>query len=136
VVGAADQSVRHADHPPGTAAPQSQPVPFIVAGLILATFGGVVFIVTGFSFMQAVTAEHMLGRLNATRRFIVWGVIPLGSLAGSALASQVGLRETLWVGTILSSLSFLPLLLSPIRSLGRMDDAVQGHSPIPVAADA
>ena len=118
------------------AAPQSQPVPFIVAGLILATFGGVVFIVTGLSFMQAVTPDHMLGRLNATRRFIVWGVIPLGSLAGGALASQIGLRETLWVGTILSSLSFLPLLLSPIRSLGRMDDAVQAYSPVPVAADA
>ena len=109
------------------AAPHSMPIPFIVAGLILATFGGVVFIVTGLSFMQAVTPDHLLGRLNATRRFIVWGVIPLGSVAGGALATQIGLRETLWVGTIASCLAFLPLLLSPVRSLGQMDDAVREH---------
>jgi MFS family permease len=118
------------------AAPHSLPIPFIVGGLILATFGGVVFIVTGLSFMQAVTPDHMLGRLNATRRFIVWGVIPLGSVAGGALASQIGLRETLWVGTILSSFAFVPLLLSPIRSLGRMEDAVREHAPHSVAVAA
>jgi MFS family permease len=119
------------------AAPQSMPIPFIVAGLILATFGGVVFIVTGLSFQQAVTPDHILGRLNATRRFIVWGVIPLGSLSGGALASQIGLRETLWVGTIASSLCFVPLLLSPVRALGRMDDAVRQYAPpAPATADA
>jgi MFS family permease len=119
------------------AAPHSMPIPLIVAGLILATFGGVVFIVTGLSFMQAVTPDHMLGRLNATRRFIVWGVIPLGAVAGGALASQIGLRETLWVGTIASTLCFLPLLLSPVRSLGLMEDAVREHGEAVVAvADA
>jgi hypothetical protein len=75
----------------------------------------------------------MLGRLNATRRFIVWGVIPLGSLAGGVLASQVGLRETLWIGTIGGSLSFLPLVLSPVRSIGRMEDAILEHSTLAAA---
>lgn len=116
------------------AAPQSQPIPFIVAGLILATFGGIVFNVTGISFQQAVVPDRMLGRLNATRRFIVWGVIPLGSLTGGVLASAIGLRETLWVGAICGSLSFLPILLSPVRSIGRMEDAVREHSEVAVAA--
>jgi MFS family permease len=115
------------------AAPQSQPIPFLVAALVLATFGGIIFNVTGISFQQAVTPDRMLGRLNATRRFIVWGVIPLGSLAGGVLASQVGLRETLWIGTIGGSLSFLPLLLSPVRSIGSMDDAIRDHSPVAAA---
>jgi predicted MFS family arabinose efflux permease len=117
------------------AAPQSQPIPFIVAGLILATFGGIVFNVTGLSFQQAVVPDRMLGRVNATRRFIVWGVIPLGSLTGGVLASQVGLRETLWVGAIGGALSFIPLLLSPVRSIGRMEDAVREHSEIAMATD-
>jgi MFS family permease len=116
------------------AAPQSQPIPFIVAGLIVATFGGIVFNVTGISFQQAVVPDRMLGRLNATRRFIVWGVIPLGSLTGGVLASQIGLRNTLWVGAILGSLSFLPILLSPVRSIGRMEDAVREHAEVAVAA--
>jgi len=116
------------------AAPQSQPAPFLVAALLLATFGGIVFNVTGISFQQAVTPDRMLGRLNATRRFIVWGVIPLGSLTGGALASLIGLRPTLWVGTIAGSFCFLPLLLSPVRSIGRMADAVREHAPVTVPA--
>jgi len=119
------------------AAPQSQPIPFIVAGLMLATFAGIMFNVTGLSFTQAIVPDRMLGRLNATRRFIVWGVIPLGSLTGGVLASQIGLRETLWVGAIGGSLSFLPLLLSPVRSIGRMEDAVREHAePALATADA
>ena len=117
------------------AAPQSQPIPFIVAGLMVVTFAGIVFNVTGLSFQQAVTPDRMLGRLNATRRFIVWGVIPLGSLTGGVLASVIGLRPTLWVGALAGSLSFLPLALSPVRSLGRMDEAVLEHAP-PLAATA
>ena len=112
------------------AAPQSQPLPFLVAALILASFAGIVFNVTGLSFQQAVTPDRLLGRLNATRRFIVWGVIPLGSLTGGALASIIGLRPTLWVGAIGGSLSFLPLLLSPVRSIGAMEDAVRQHAPV------
>ena len=112
------------------AAPQSQPIPFLVVALILASFAGIVFNVTGLSFQQAVTPDRLLGRLNATRRFIVWGVIPLGSLTGGAFASLVGLRPTLWIGAIGGSLSFLPLLLSPVRSIGGMDDAVRQHAPV------
>jgi hypothetical protein len=96
-----------------------------------------VFNVTGLSFQQAVVPDRMLGRLNATRRFIVWGVIPLGSFTGGVLASQVGLRETLWVGAIGGTLSFIPLLLSPVRTIGRMEDAVREHSEVAaVTADA
>ncbi|HUF01452.1 MAG TPA: MFS transporter [Gaiellaceae bacterium] len=110
-------------------APQSSPVPFLVAGLALLTFGGVVFNVTGLSFTQAIVPSRMLGRLNATRRFIVWGVIPLGSLTGGALATVIGLRPTLFVGAIGGSLSFLPLILSPVRSLGPMEEALREHAP-------
>ena len=118
------------------AAPQAHPIPFIVVALILVSFAGIAFNVTGLSFQQAVTPDRLLGRLNATRRFIVWGVIPLGSLAGGALASQIGLRPTLWVGAIGGSLSFLPLLLSPVRSIGPMKEAVLEHSHAPAVPDA
>ena len=89
-------------------APQSAPIPFLVASFILVSFAAVVFNVTVISFQQAVTPDRMLGRLNASRRFIVWGVIPLGSLVGGMLASQVGLRETLWISAIGSLLACLP----------------------------
>jgi MFS family permease len=110
-------------------APTSAPIPFIVASLFLLSFGAVVFNVTGISFQQAVTPDRMLGRLNASRRFIVWGVIPLGSLVGGILATQVGLHATLWIGAIGSAAAFLPVLLSSVRSIGPMAEAIAQHAP-------
>jgi MFS family permease len=110
-------------------APASSPIPFLLTALLLVSFGAVVFNVTGISFQQAVTPDRMLGRLNASRRFIVWGVIPLGSLAGGILASAVGLHATLWIGAIGGAASFLPVLLSPVRTIGPMAEAIREHAP-------
>jgi MFS family permease len=115
-------------------APKSFPYPLLITGLIMLGFAAVVFNVTAISFMQAVTPDRMLGRLNASRRFVVWGVIPLGSLVGGALASQLGLTETLWIGAIGSAFACLPVLFSPVRSIGRMDDAIREHAPAVAAS--
>ena len=53
--------------------------------------------------------------MNATMRFIVWGTIPIGNLAGGTLGATIGLRETIWVSAIGSCLSFLPVFFSPVR---------------------
>ena len=55
--------------------------------------------------------------MNATRRFIVWGTIPLGSLLGGVIASQLGLKAAIWIGAIGATVAFVPVLLSPFRSL-------------------
>ena len=99
-------------------APVSQPLPFLLASLLVTSFGVVVYNVTGISFQQEITPDRMLGRLNASRRFLVWGVIPLGNLVGGALAVTIGLRPTLFVGAIGITLAALPLVFSPLRSLG------------------
>jgi len=111
-------------------APQSQPIPFLVASGLVMTFGVVLFNITGLSFQQEITPDRMLGRLNASRRFLVWGVIPLGALTGGALASVVGLRATLFVGAIGISFAVIPILLSPLRSLG------PGQSPASASASS
>jgi MFS family permease len=109
-------------------APPSQPIPFLVVQGLVVGFAIVLYNVTGLSFFQAITPDRLLGRMNASRRFVVWGVIPLGALAGGALASSIGLRETLFVGAVGTSVAFIPLLLSPLRTLKR--------SPEPVAEGA
>jgi MFS family permease len=115
-------------------APAGFPYPLLVAGLVVMGFGAVVFNVTVISFQQAVTPERMLGRLNASRRFIVWGVIPLGTTIGGVIGSKVGLQATLWVGAVGSALACLPVLLSPVRSIGHMDDAIREHAPAVAAS--
>jgi MFS family permease len=103
-------------------APRSLAVPFIVIAIAVTGGCGVIYNVTGISLMQAITPDRLLGRMNASRRFVVWGVIPLGGLAGGALASQIGLRPTIWVGAIGVSVAFVPLLFSPVRGLVRLPE--------------
>lgn len=103
-------------------APRELAIPLFVVAFGLASFAGVIYNVVGLSLMQAITPDRLLGRMNASRRFVVWGTIPLGSLTGGALASVIGLRETLFVGAIGGSVAFLPVLLSPIRSIDRIPE--------------
>jgi MFS family permease len=103
-------------------APQAAALPLLIAAFALSSFAAVVYNVVGLSLMQAITPERLLGRMNASRRFVVWGTIPLGALVGGALASLIGLRETLFVGAIGASVAFLPLVFSPIRTIERIPD--------------
>lgn len=98
-------------------APVSHPVPFIVVAFTLEGFGVVLFIVSATSLIQALTPDRLLGRANATRRFIVWGTIPLAGLVSGGLASAIGLRPTMFIGTLGCTLSTVPILLSPVRHI-------------------
>ncbi len=77
----------------------------------------VVYNVTQVSFRQGLTPPRLLGRMNATMRFIVWGTMPLGAFLGGVLGSLIGVRETLLVAAVGGSLAWLPVFLSPLRSL-------------------
>jgi Na+/melibiose symporter-like transporter len=98
-------------------APRNLAVPFLVASGAITAFGIVIFNVQGISLYQTLVPDRLLGRMNASRRWIVWGVIPLGSLIGGVLASAIGLRTTLFVGSGLSTAAFVFLLAKPIRSI-------------------
>ncbi len=111
------------------AAPKSFPIPFLVAAFTLSGFGIVLYNITGISLTQSLTPERLLGRINASRRFLVWGTIPFGSVLGGALASQIGLRPTLFVGTAGTVLASLPVVLSPVRRIETMPEQPEaaGH---------
>jgi MFS family permease len=98
-------------------APTSFPIPFIVVSLVITEFGIVVYNVSGISLTQALVPERLLGRVNASRRFIVWGTIPLGSLVSGVLATTIGLRPTLFVGTLGIMLATLPVAFSAVRDV-------------------
>lgn len=98
-------------------APESQPEPFLIASQAIVSLGLPIYNVTQVSLRQAITPERLQGRMNSVMRFIVWGVIPLGTLLGGALASAVSLKFAIWVGAIGSCTAFLPVLLSSVRSL-------------------
>jgi len=97
----------------------------LIAWGLVSGLGGVVYNVNARSLMQAVTPDRLLGRVIATNRVIVWGVIPLGSLLGGVLGTTIGLRTTLWLAAVGGSLGFVPPLLSRLRRLKQMPDSLE-----------
>ena len=85
------------------------------AGQVLLGVGLTLYSITQISLRQAITPDHLLGRVNATRRVIVFGVIPIGALLGGAIGELAGLRSALWVAAALNLLSLCVAALSPLR---------------------
>lgn len=89
--------------------------------LVLAGFGFsfwvVVYNVAQVSFRQRLCPPALLGRMNASVRFIVWGSMPIGGLLGGWLGTAVGVAPSLWVAAIGMTLAALPVALSPLRTL-------------------
>jgi MFS family permease len=101
----------------------SRAIPFLVVAQFVFGFSAVAVNINGISLLQAITPDRLLGRMNASRRFVVWGVMPFGSLIGGALGSHLGLRATMWFGASGASLAFIVLVFSPVRRVQRTEDA-------------
>jgi hypothetical protein len=87
------------------------------AGQVLFWGWCVVYNITQVSFRQGLTPPALLGRMNATMRFLVWGTMPLGAFIGGVLGSTIGVRGALLVAAIGGCMAFVPVLLSPLRTM-------------------
>jgi MFS family permease len=77
----------------------------------------VVYNITQVSFRQGLCPPYLLGRMNATMRFLVWGTMPLGGFLGGVLGSTIGVRNTLLVAAIGGCVAVLPVFFSPLRTM-------------------
>jgi MFS family permease len=90
---------------------------FFGIGMLFVGFGATVYNVNQVSFRQRLCPDRLLGRMNATMRFVVWGVLPIGALIGGLLGTVIGLRPTLWIGAAGEAVAGVWLLASPMRSM-------------------
>ena len=81
--------------------------------------GATIYNVNQVSFRQRLCPPGLLGRMNASMRFVVSGVMPIGALIGGVIGSTLGLRAALWVGAVGTTSAIFWLTASPI---GRMRD--------------
>jgi MFS family permease len=86
----------------------------LIAGGALFMFAVVVYNIAQVSFRQRLCPPALLGRMNASVRFIVWGVMPIGGIVGGWLGTHYGIVPTLWVATIGMFTAALPVVLSPL----------------------
>ncbi|HXF98850.1 MAG TPA: MFS transporter [Gaiellaceae bacterium] len=109
----------------GLAPEGSAAVPIIVAAQLLAGFSVVTYNIVQVSYRQAICPPGLQGRMNSVMRFLVWGTIPIGTIAGGALASWIGLRETIVVGGVGAGLAVLWIVFSPQRRLRALPEPVE-----------
>jgi predicted MFS family arabinose efflux permease len=102
----------------------------IGAAFFLTSICNVIYNVSQVSLRQAVTPDRLLGRMNASMRFLVWGTIPIGSLIGAGLSELIGVQQTVWVSAILGLFAFLPVLVSKVPGI----QTIPTSEPEPTAA--
>jgi MFS family permease len=79
------------------------------------------------SLRQAVTPDRLLGRMNASYRFLTYGAVPIGALLGGALGELLGLRAAVAVGAVGSLLTVPWVLARPLPGLRRMPAQPEPH---------
>lgn len=89
-------------------------LPLILASELLQWVTLVVYNINAVSLRQAITPNHLLGRVSGSMRFISVGLRPVGSLLGGYLGSRIGLPATLVIGALGMMLAFVPLLGSTV----------------------
>jgi len=97
----------------------------LMMGGFVTSIGVVVYNINQVSLRQAIVPKSIQGRMNASMRWIVWGTIPAGAIAGGVLAEVFGLREAIVIGVIGGIFSFLWVFLSPVRSLKHVPEAME-----------
>lgn len=80
----------------------------VVVGMAAGEFGQILYAITSVSLRQRAVAPELLGRVNATMRFLIMGLTPLGAVVGGVLGDAIGARWTLLVSVLVVALSPVP----------------------------
>ena len=112
------------------------PIGFVVVGSIPGAWQGpwlmlveaiqaffiLTYNITQVSARQRLCPPELLGRMNASIRFFIWGVMPISALISGGVASAVGILPTLWVGAVGASLACLFVVFSPLTKMRKLPD--------------
>jgi MFS family permease len=97
--------------------------PFLVVQMFIMSFTVLLYNITQVTFRQRITPIRLLGRMNASIRFCVWGVMPIAALAAGALGTWIGAVPTLWIAAIFEMLAGLFVIIGPFWSIRDLPDA-------------
>jgi MFS family permease len=97
--------------------------PNIYVFVALATFGG--FAISQWNILlmatyQRIIPNELYGRIHGTRRTLVWGMMPIGSLVGGALA-HFSLRLPMYVGGVIASVIAISSIKFFMSIAGRVE---------------
>jgi MFS family permease len=82
----------------------------LTLGSVVHSLGEGAYSPTSLTLRQVVTPDHLLRRVNAVQRFMMWGALAAGGLAAAAIISALSLTAAVWIGAV-GTVTCLPLLL-------------------------
>lgn len=94
----------------------------LFAAEFLSGFGVMILDINVGAIILAATPHRLRSRATGAFRFVNYGIRPLGALAGGALGSSIGLRPTLFIGSVGALAGLLWLLPSPIPKLRELPE--------------
>jgi Na+/melibiose symporter-like transporter len=86
----------------------------VAVGIFATSVASVVYNTAQVSYRQSICPPALLGRMNASVRFVVWGTLPLGALFGGVMGSWIGIRPTLLIGALGEWAACLWVIFSPL----------------------
>lgn len=89
----------------------------LIMGQLLRGWGPSLYGINQQTIRQTLIAPDSLSRAQATWRFLVFGMQPIGALLGGFLGSLIGFRGTLVIGSVIMIIGTAAALISPLRSL-------------------
>lgn len=104
-------------------APAALGWPALAAAFFLFGFGPILWFIVQTSLRQAVTPQPLLGRVSATLTTAMYGMRPVGALAGGLAGEWLGLSLAIWLPVALFGLSTLAILASTMPRLRALPEA-------------
>jgi MFS family permease len=95
---------------------------FAVLFQVIAFFGAALFHTNQVTYRQLVTPKALLGRMNASMKWVMLIGMPIGAVVGSIIAEQLGLQAALYASAIGIIVGPIPLLFSGIASVRRQPE--------------
>ena len=93
-----------------------------VGAQVLSFFGAALFHTNQVTYRQLVTPKPLLGRMNASMKWVMLVGMPLGALVGAFVAEHYGLRAALYASALGILVAPIPLLMSGIARVERQPD--------------
>jgi MFS family permease len=99
---------------------------FFISGILMVLYN-----VNQVSLRQSITPDSLQGKMNATMRFLVWGVFPLGGLVGGILGEAVGLYNTIIISGLGTLASVVWVALSPVAGVRSIPEEPKEQKAVP-----
>lgn len=115
----------------------SSAVVLLSIGEFVTSFCVLVYNITQVTLRQRLCPPRLLGRMNASIRCLVWGVMPISALVSGWLGGAIGIVPTMWIAFVGGVLAGGWVLFSPLRGMRDLPTELEPKADpdVPVAGE-